>query len=443
MKVLLISANISESPYPLYPLGMSVIAKALTDKGHCVKQLDYLQKEKDFNLILSEINNIKPEIIGISIRNIDNTNFINKKNYINSSVDFIREIKKNTDIPIILGGSGFSLFPKEILEKSGADYGVQGEGETVICEFISNFSEGIIPERKILTNNNQQNQMSPALYSDSIMNHYLKFGKTAPLQTKRGCCNNCIYCTYPYLEGNKIRCRDPKEVVNDIIHLQNTHKSKMIFFTDSVFNDKDENFIYVLEEMKKQNVKVPWTAFFQPSFFNDSTLSLMKETGLEYIELGADATTDTTLKKMGKKFSFGDIRNTVDILMKKNIYSSIYYMFGVPGETEETVFEGIKNIKSIKNAVSLIFMGIRILPGTPLEKISLKEKIIEQECDLFEEKYYISSMVNKEWLDQTLRNAFKKNRICIYPPDSLDKKLQLLHSIGSVGMGVDKLIPTP
>ena len=44
MKILLISANISETSYPLYPLEMSVIAKALTDKGgHSVTQLDYLQ----------------------------------------------------------------------------------------------------------------------------------------------------------------------------------------------------------------------------------------------------------------------------------------------------------------------------------------------------------------------------------------------------------------
>ena len=441
MKILLISANISESPYPLYPLGMSVIAKALTDKGHSVIQLDYLQENMNFDSIINKINDAKPEIIGISIRNIDNANYTNKKNYITSSMDFVRKIKSNTNVPIVLGGSGFSLYPHEIVKKTGADYGIAGEGEIVFCKFVENLSNGLVPQEKVILNKHTGGDaISSALYSNSVMNHYLKFGKTAPIQTKRGCSNRCIYCTYPYLEGHDVHCRDPKDVVSDIIRLKDQFGSKMIFFTDSLFNDKDNNYIYLLEEMKKQNIKIPWTAFFQPSDFDNSTLSLMKETGLECIELGADATTDRTLKKMGKSFFFKDVKNTVNSLNKYNIYSSIYYMFGGPGENEETVLKGIENIKSINKAVSLVFMGIRIFPGTPLEKIALKDGIIEPDHDLFEEKYYLSPMIDKDWLNETLMNAFKGVRTCIYPPDSLENKLKMLHSLGYIGTGLDMLL---
>jgi radical SAM superfamily enzyme YgiQ (UPF0313 family) len=441
MKVLLISANISESPYPLYPLGMSVIAGALTNKGHSVAQCDYLQINKKFDRIKSKINSIRPEIIGISIRNIDNTNFANRKNYIVSSIELVRRIKQITCIPVVLGGAGYSLFPEEILEKTGADYGFAGESEDSFCKFIEDFSNGVLPEGKIITTKSEnRNSIASALYSNSIINHYLQFGKTAPVQTKRGCANKCIYCTYPCLEGSTIRCRNPKDVVDDIIKLTSVFKTKMIFFTDSVFNDKDGNYIYLLEEMKRQNIRIPWTAFFQPGEFDSSVLSLMKETGLEYIELGADASTDTSLKQIGKNFSFSDVRKTVDSLNKYKIYSSVYYMFGGPGETEETVIEGITNIKSIKKAVSLIFMGIRILPGTPLEKLAIRQGVLKKGENLFAEKYYLSSKIDKNWLDECLKSAFKGIRTCIYPPDSLENKLKLLHSIGCVGMGLDKLL---
>ena len=44
MKVLLISANVTLSLYPLYPLGVSIIAAVLTKAGHEVKQADFLQQ---------------------------------------------------------------------------------------------------------------------------------------------------------------------------------------------------------------------------------------------------------------------------------------------------------------------------------------------------------------------------------------------------------------
>ena len=45
-KILLISTNTTTEPYPVYPLGMSVIATALTQAGHTVKQFDFLAADE-------------------------------------------------------------------------------------------------------------------------------------------------------------------------------------------------------------------------------------------------------------------------------------------------------------------------------------------------------------------------------------------------------------
>ena len=41
-KVFLLSANIMTDPYPVYPLGMAIVASALTSAGHQVRQFDFM-----------------------------------------------------------------------------------------------------------------------------------------------------------------------------------------------------------------------------------------------------------------------------------------------------------------------------------------------------------------------------------------------------------------
>ena len=71
MKVLLISANVTLSPYPVYPLGVSMVAAALKRAGHEVLQADFLMGNCSLDEIAGEVNRFSPDLVGISVRNID------------------------------------------------------------------------------------------------------------------------------------------------------------------------------------------------------------------------------------------------------------------------------------------------------------------------------------------------------------------------------------
>ena len=116
-------------------------------------------------------------------------------------------------------------------------------------------------------------------------------------------------------------------------------------------------------------------------------------------------------------------------------------MFGCPGETKETVLEGINNIKSLEKTASFIFMGIRILPGTPLAQLAIKEGLIKSGQDLLEPVYYIAPGIDRKWLEETLTEAFKGIRNCVFPPDALDSSLAFLHKLGYSGSLWEMLIP--
>jgi len=78
MNILLISANVAETPYAVYPLGMSMVATALKQDGHNVVLFDFLQQGQSFDAVREVVRRVRPELIGISIRNIDNVNLLNE-----------------------------------------------------------------------------------------------------------------------------------------------------------------------------------------------------------------------------------------------------------------------------------------------------------------------------------------------------------------------------
>ena len=443
MKILLISSNITTSPYPLYPLGLSMVAAALESAGHEVMQFDFLHQDNSLDAVAMVIGSFHPELIGISVRNIDNVNLMNEQYYIETVKDIVRKIREVSTVKILLGGAGFSLVPKLILHETGADFGIIGEGESLAVNFANDAAKGIYPRECLIGPETRLfgTDIPSAKYDEQLLQYYLHSGNIVSVQTKRGCTCKCVYCSYPILEGSRIRKREPRFVVDDIEMLRDKHKSKYIFFIDSVFNDDGGAYLEVIDEMIRRGVNIPWTGFFKPKGLNDEIVQRMKQTGFAAAEIGSDAACDTTLRRMGKNFFFRDIIECNDLLVRHGIATSHFFMFGGPGETEKTVIEGIENIKSLQKSIAFIFMGIRVLPETALASIAVKEKVLSPDDGMLKPTYYISPAVDKKWLEETLTSAFANIRHCIFPPDSLDNSLRVLHKLGYSGTLWDMLIP--
>jgi lipid biosynthesis B12-binding/radical SAM protein len=443
MKVLLISANVTLSPYPLYPLGVSMVAAVLTRAGHDVRQADFLLQKTSLEAIGREAREYQPDLIGISVRNIDNVNILHEQYYIDNVKNIVTTMRAISNAKILLGGAGFSLIPDLILKETGADYGIVGEGEVLAVEFVNNAAKGSYPRERIIgpAAKLPGERINAALYDDRLLDFYLQSGNIASIQTKRGCTHKCVYCTYPLLEGAELRKREPRAVVDDIELLRDKFKTKYIFFVDSVFNDDEGAYLEIISELERRSISIPWTAFIKPSGLNDEIVERMKKTGFAAAEIGTDAACDTTLKRMGKSFLFSDVIACNDLFVRHGIATSHFFMFGGPGETEETVQEGIKNILGLQKCVSFIFMGIRILPQTPLARLAIQEKLIAPDEGMLKPIYYISPAIDKQWLEETLTKAFADVRHCVFPPDIMDNSLQVLHKLGYTGPMWDLLLP--
>ena len=62
--------------------------------------------------------------MGISLRNIDDVFIRKRETFFDELASLGANIRRQTAAPIILGGSGFSIFPERLLELSEADFGI-------------------------------------------------------------------------------------------------------------------------------------------------------------------------------------------------------------------------------------------------------------------------------------------------------------------------------
>jgi len=440
-KILMVSANLMDDPYPVYPLGANIVAAAARKSGHEVKVVDLMvDGESGLDTVLLEF---KPDYIAFSMRNIDNVNFNQPHLFIFQYQTIIERIKRNSQAPIILGGSAYTIFPTQFIRFLGANYGIVGPGEISLPKLINQLERKKAPDSPIIYGEIDYSGENGYYLAreERLTDFYLNKGGMLNIHTKRGCPHHCLYCSYPSLEGNQYIFREPSAVVDEIVFLANNHGADFIFFTDSVFNDSGNRYLLIMEEMARRGIAVPWTCYLRPAKFTRDQIELMKRTGLYSVEWGTDCASDRTLAGMGKDFQWEDVRQANNLFAQYGLPGSHFIIFGGPGETRDSVREGIKNLSELDYSVIFGGMGIRIFPKTGIYELAKKTGLVRDENELFDhEIYYHSPEIDIEWLNSYLTESFKGKRNWVFPWAGVAERNSFMHNSGLRGPLWDLLV---
>jgi radical SAM superfamily enzyme YgiQ (UPF0313 family) len=399
MKVLLVSANTNAQPYPVYPLGLDYVAGAIEDR-HEVQIVD-MNVQADGNSLLDVIDGFAPEVIGISIRNIDNTDATDPKGFCSSYRALTDAIRARSLAPLVLGGSGFSIFPDETLGALGADYGIIGEGErlSVLLDAME-CRKDVASIPGIVTPNSPG--VTPIPWEHAITRkfdprlphvaYYLEKGGMLNLQTKRGCNFNCIYCSYPHIEGRTLRLFAPDEAAQTARRLQEAG-AKYFFVTDSAFNSSVPHSIAVAKSFKKAGVSIPWGAFFAPLRPDNDYFRILADAGLTHVEFGTESLSDPVLKAYRKPFGAGNVFKAHAAAIEAGLHVAHYFLLGGPGENPDTVRETLERIERLDKCALFFFCAMRIFPRTELYDIARKDGQAKASRNLLEPVFYQSSLI--------------------------------------------------
>lgn len=401
MRLLLVSANRERSPYPVFPLGLAFLAGPLKNAGHELSALDLCFEADPCQALAERLGTQQPDLVIISLRNLDNVTWPDARSYLEGLRELVR-VCKAAGVRVIVGGSGFSLMPLEILADCGADLGVVGEGEELLPRLLDCLAAGedpgllpgvVLPGRnRFLPQQAVNTMVSPdrTLFDTA---RYLKEGGMANLQTKRGCPFSCIYCTYPLLEGSRVRPRPVDEIIAEIRVLVDQHGVDYLYFVDDIFNYPPEFARTLCRAVIDAGIRVNWSAFINPDFITREDLELMQQAGCDAVEFGTESGSPLMLKNLGKSFTVEQVRFASGLCRESGLDFAHYIMFGGPGETAETVRESFRLMDELGPTAVIAMTGVRIYPGTPLHRIALDEGVITQETDLLQPVFYLSPAV--------------------------------------------------
>ncbi len=415
MEILLISVNRERNPYPVFPLGLSYLAASLGEAGHQLRLLDLCFAEEPLAAIRAALTVSAPAAVVVSVRNIDNVTWPGSVSYLAGIREVIGACRGRA--PVILGGSGFSLMPVELLAFLDGDYGVVGEGEDVLPELLACIDRGERPANLpgVLCRG-AQGYLPLRLVTrfrrpDRRMFHvdrYHREGGMANLQTKRGCPFSCSYCTYPLLEGRQVRLRPIPEVIAELRELVESFGVSYVYFVDDIFNYPLAYAEELCRAMAHERLPVNWSAFINPQFVTPELFSLMAAAGCDAVEFGSDSGAPAMLQSLGKSFTVEDIRIASRLCREAGIDFAHYILFGGPGESAATVEESFALMDEIDPTTVIAMTGIRIYPGTPLHAQALADGIITHETQLLEPVFYIAPPIRETLCAMVTEKALQR-----------------------------------
>jgi radical SAM superfamily enzyme YgiQ (UPF0313 family) len=442
MRVLLISGSREIVHVMVPPIGEAYLASYLIKQDHEVKFLD-LALSNDYKKEVSEaIESFYPQVIGISIRNVDSTTYPGNLFFylpVKNIIQYIKQIVE-PDIPIILGGAGFSIFSEEILKDLNHDLGVIGDGEYVFAEILKRI-ENMEDPRKIekgicfLDDNGVYHQKPPwrvekldllpfplreMMENDAYLIDPMNISGPVwgNIQTKRGCPMNCIYCSYRYIEGSCVRYRSPESITEELEIMVNNYGIENVFFVDSIFNLDYNHLKATCQEIINCHIDIKWGANYAPDKNFLDIMPLMKESGAVHFATGIESLSEDMLKSMKKNRSPDDAVLTSQKCMDLEIEQLIHIIVGGPGENKKTVKASLDRLECIKSYNGklwqgdgdvIIFIGMRIYPHTPLQKIAEEDGIIAKRENLLRPKFYISPKIKEVELFQIVREYGERN----------------------------------
>lgn len=435
-------------PYPSYPIGLDYVLNAISPP-HQVRTVD-MNEIKDGSTLAVVLSQFVPGIIGLSIRNIDNVDNANVKTFIGEIQELISIIRQHSKGLIVLGGSGFTIMPGELMTLLDADFGVIGEGERLHLllkalernESVSGLPGIVTKDSPIEFPEPWPGSFPRGLFRDhSYTSFYLERGGMLNLQTKRGCPFNCVYCTYPHIEGKRFRFHLPEEVADTARMLQDAG-ARYLYVTDSTLNGSYEHSLEVAAAFKKAGISIPWGGLFTPTAPPPDYYRILADAGLMHVEFGTEALSNPVLESYGKPFHIDDVFSSHREALAAGLHVAHYLMLGGPGENKDTLKETLANADRLEKTALFVFSGIRIYPHTALYAFALEEGQIEPNWNPLEPRFYWSPALHRQTVVELVEDhaGCRSNWVIGSGSQQTFKNIARLHARGRVGPLWERLV---
>jgi radical SAM PhpK family P-methyltransferase len=340
--------DVGLNPFRAAHSGAIFLVNRLRRSGFSAETVNFVSN--DGHELVSAIENLNPRIVAIT------TTFYVEPSPIQQLIGFIRATAPTAII--VVGGpfvvsralkSPTSVLVK--LESLGADALVfDTQGEQALLELVERVSVRGQRLPTAIANVVYWESLgkppvigNPVRESNSLPDnrvHWAEFSTElspplAFLRTARGCSFRCAFCNYPTMAG-QYNLSEIDSVCEELEELASLGV-RDVAFVDDTFNVPLPRFKKLMREITRRDLRFRWTSFFRCSNADEEAFDLMAEAGCEAVFLGIESGDPDVLKAMNKSARPENYARGIVALRKRDIMTMASYIFGFPGETEDSI----------------------------------------------------------------------------------------------------------
>jgi radical SAM superfamily enzyme YgiQ (UPF0313 family) len=387
---------------------LACVAAATEQAGFKVCLLDLLSTPAWESATQNAITQLRPDVIGLSVRNIDDQTMSNPQFLLRPLKQVIAFCRSLCSAPIVLGGAGFSILPESTLAYLGAEMGIQGEGETAfpsLLSWLEKGSQGPPPAGVYLAGQPRMHapwaittdlDSLPLPAPDAWLNYGISPEWRIPVQTRRGCAKDCAYCSTSMIEGRQLRWRSAESIVNWLVSYRD-RGFRDYYFVDNTFNVPLAYAKELCRKLIDARLDIDWWAQIYPKWADTELAELMARAGCTQLNLGFESGSEPVLRLLNKQFKPAEVAAISAIFAAAGVRRNGFLMLGAPGETRQTVEESLAFAESLHLDNLKISVGIRIYPNTALAARAVSEGIVDADDDLLFPRFYLAPAL-RDWL---------------------------------------------
>jgi len=387
------------------PLGLGYLSSYLKSKKIETQIIDGLNLGLSNRELAARCQ--QAEVVGISILSF----------YLLAAADLVKRLKKMGKI-VVIGGPQVTALPTLSLKMTGADYAVVGEGELALAAlvkalkkarsrtkiwrrpFIKNLSDLPFPDWL---------QIDPRNYQKAPHGGVVKNFPVAPIMTTRGCSYECHFCASPKLWQRQIRYRQPAEVIKEVKYLVKDFGVKEIHIEDDNFTLKKEHVEDFCRRLIREKIRISWATpnGIRADKVDLPLLRLMKKAGCYFVAFGIESGSEEILAAMAKHSNLQSIKKAVSLAHQVGLITQGFFIFGLPGETEQTITKTINFAKSLPLDKAQ-FLYLDVIPGSQLWQDLKFARLVNWNLDSFHQVSWQPPTVDKLVLAQAQSRAFRE-----------------------------------
>ena len=327
--------------------------------------------------------------------------YINVLKMLNDSqIPLKRKDRGESDPLIIAGGPSITANPMPLSDY--IDLFVIGEGENILHDFLNIYLktkkknlkeylkiEGIyIPEYnnnvKIAIINDMNNTVhltKPVISKSDDENYTSVFNNTIMLNVSRGCTRGCRFCMAGYLY-RPMRQTPWKKLIDIACECRKNTGLNKVTLIGAAVSDYT-HLKELIETLKKEDFQIS-TPSLRIESITKEILTNLKKSGLKTITLAPESITHLR-KVINKDISDEKIFNVIKEASELNFNIKLYFLIGIPGESEKDIHELCKYMKTLAN----------IHKNSKQVKFSINPLIPKPQTPLQWEKYDFKNIKHK------------------------------------------------